>query len=321
MEFHGWRGDGAPPDWSAPIDIDFTRLRYFVAVAEELHFKHAADRLMITPPPLSKQIRVLEQELGGALFERDYHEVRLTPLGSMLLDPAREILERVDALRAMAATTPAVIRIGATSYAATPLIERLERGVAGLPSPATFRVEGSAVEITARLLADQLDLGVIHLPATDERILHRSIWHSDGAIAVRGDDPLAGRESVRLEELRDRQVVIDFARANPTILAEQAEKLAAHNVTRIVHAATGRGGEVEMAAQVYNRRLVAMIAYEPDSSLGRIFSPPQFAMVRVEPEGWEPRGIALAWTAASLRRVPQLESIIDTLADSVTRAG
>lgn len=84
------------------MEIDFTRLRYFVAVAEELHFKRAADRLMITPPPLSKQIKLLEKELGGQLFERNYHEVRLTPLGEKLLGPARDILARVEDLKATA---------------------------------------------------------------------------------------------------------------------------------------------------------------------------------------------------------------------------
>ena len=85
------------------MDIDFTRLRYFVAVAEELHFKRAADKLMITPPPLSKQIKLLEKELGGPLFERGYHEVRLTPLGQRLLGPAREVLAQVEEFKAVAA--------------------------------------------------------------------------------------------------------------------------------------------------------------------------------------------------------------------------
>src|ERR1700751_1952838 len=67
--------------WAGQMAIDFTRLSYFLAVAEELHFKRAADRLHITPPPLSKQIKMLDRELGGALFQRDYHQVGLTPLG------------------------------------------------------------------------------------------------------------------------------------------------------------------------------------------------------------------------------------------------
>jgi DNA-binding transcriptional LysR family regulator len=70
------------------MEIDLTRLTYFLAVAEELHFKRAADRLRITPPPLSKQIKLLERELGGELFEREYHQVRLTPLGEALIEPA-----------------------------------------------------------------------------------------------------------------------------------------------------------------------------------------------------------------------------------------
>ena len=77
------------------MEIDFTRLKYFLAVAEELHFKRAADRLRITPPPLSKQIKLLERELGGQLFERDYHQVRLTPLGEKLVEPVRRILDQV----------------------------------------------------------------------------------------------------------------------------------------------------------------------------------------------------------------------------------
>ncbi len=303
------------------MDIDFTRLRYFVAVAEELHFKRAADRLMITPPPLSKQIRLLEQELGGALFDRDYHEVRLTPLGEAMLDPARDILDRVDAFKALAAqstNTTSALRIGATAYATTQLIERLEAAIAELPIAAVLRVGSSAVEVTAALVAGQLDLGVIHIPAPDDRVDFRPIWETPGAIAIRSDDPLAGRETIRLEELQDRKVVIDFARANPVILADQARKLAARGVTQLVHAASGRGGEVEMAAQIYNRRLVAVIANAPDSFLSRMFAPPQFTIVPIEVDSLPPAQVALAWLPERLRRQPQLATIIDEIAERVT---
>src|ERR1700741_5205634 len=115
--------------------IDFTRLKYFLAVAEELHFKRAADRLHITPPPLSKQIKMLERELGGALFERDYHQVRLTPLGEALVEPARRILDQVAALQATAnSITQRVspLRVGATAYAPSDFLDAFEKALAEL---------------------------------------------------------------------------------------------------------------------------------------------------------------------------------------------
>lgn len=151
------------------MEIDFTRLRYFVAVAEELHFKRAADRLMITPPPLSKKIKLLERELGGELFERTYHDVRLTPLGRQLLEPARDILRRVEELKATAsritqASNP--VRIGATAYAPSDFLARFEQAVAGLAMTTEFNVPGSAAEVIAKLVSGHLD------PPTGRRQTH-----------------------------------------------------------------------------------------------------------------------------------------------------
>lgn len=74
------------------MDVHGRDLRYFVSVAEELHFTRAADRLFVSQPALSKQIGMLERQLGARLFERGRDGVRLTPVGTALLPHARLVL-------------------------------------------------------------------------------------------------------------------------------------------------------------------------------------------------------------------------------------
>lgn len=299
------------------MEIDFTRLKYFVAVADELHFKRAADKLMITPPPLSKQIKLLEKELGGALFERGYHEVRLTELGRELLGPARDILRQVEEFKATAAritkeVTP--IRLGATAYAPSDLLARLEEAVSRLPALVDFSVPGSAAEVTAKLVAGKIDLGLIHLPASDKRLRHRVIARYQGAIAVRSDDPLARKDLVSIEELRGREVVIDFARPNPMVLAGLTRQLNARGVTRIVRTTNQRGGELEMVTQVFNRHLVAVVTYAPASFIGRMFSPPEFKLVPIDESTWPLIEIALAWVPERVKRLAEVERLVEEIA-------
>ena len=80
-------------------DVDLRKLRYFVAVAEELHYGRAAQRLYIAQPVLSRQIRALEDDLGAQLFMRNRRSTALTPAGEQLLADARPLLASAQALR------------------------------------------------------------------------------------------------------------------------------------------------------------------------------------------------------------------------------
>ena len=97
------------------MDVHGRDLRYFVAVAEDLHFTRAAERLFISQPALSKQIRMLERQLGAPLFLRGSDGVRLTPIGEALLPHAREVLAAWD--RGWAAAEEAKSRQAATLVA------------------------------------------------------------------------------------------------------------------------------------------------------------------------------------------------------------
>lgn len=111
--------------------MDFRQLRYFVAVAEALSFSEAARRLHVSQPPLSVQIKALEEELGSALLERSRHHVALTPAGELFLEKARAALANLDQAREVvkqvASGEAGEIRVGFT--ASVPMQDSFPRAV------------------------------------------------------------------------------------------------------------------------------------------------------------------------------------------------
>jgi hypothetical protein len=107
--------------------VELRTLRYFVTVAEELHFSRAAARLHIRQPPLSRAIKQLEAEVGAVLFDRSPAGVSLTPTGEVLLDEARALLDQADRVRARMAVAAgaAVITVGILGDSSDPGIARL----------------------------------------------------------------------------------------------------------------------------------------------------------------------------------------------------
>jgi DNA-binding transcriptional LysR family regulator len=143
--------------------VELRQLRYFIAVAEELHFGRAAERLLIAGPSLSQQIKALERDLGVRLFDRDRRSVALTPAGAALLPHVRALLERADDLRNRAARIAGSepVRLGYVSWLPPDLTTRTSE-VARLHTGAW--VEPSHVQ-AARVADGGLDLAVCWIPA------------------------------------------------------------------------------------------------------------------------------------------------------------
>jgi DNA-binding transcriptional LysR family regulator len=150
--------------------VELRLLRYFVAVAEELHFTRAAERLRIAAPSLSQQIKSLEASLGTPLFVRDRRHVELTPAGRMLLPDAREILELAARAQRRVAGATGPLRVGYVSW----LPEQLA-GSAALDIRVDEWIMPSHVQI-ARVLDGGLDAAVAWAGSRDERLDFRLLW-------------------------------------------------------------------------------------------------------------------------------------------------
>src|SRR5882724_12325436 len=149
--------------------VEMLHLRYFVAVAEELNFTRAAERLHMATSPLSQRIRDLERELGTALFRRNSRRVELTEAGERLLPAAREAIGRFDELpglvRAEVADARRLARVGIAPDVSGELRTRFLAAVAADHPDLDVRLHPASSEPLLRALrAGELDLALAHGP-------------------------------------------------------------------------------------------------------------------------------------------------------------
>jgi DNA-binding transcriptional LysR family regulator len=200
--------------------VELRHLRYFVAVAEELHFGHAAHRLGIVQPALSKQIVALERELGVKLFIRSKRNVSITEAGQALYFEARDILQRVDHATDSAKLTDsgalgslAIGFIGPAMWNILPSLVRAHRSrVPGMH----FRLH----EMTSGPMIQQvrdgiLDAGFIRPFGHDEALEIKTVWSEPFAIAMVDDHPLAQQDVVDLADAADETFVLVSREGSP----------------------------------------------------------------------------------------------------------
>ncbi|WP_327701051.1 LysR substrate-binding domain-containing protein [Streptomyces decoyicus] len=188
--------------------MELRTLRYFVAVAEELHFGRAATRLHMSQPPLSRAIKQLETEVGALLFTRSPAGVTLTPVGAVLLDEARALLNQADRvrLRVAAAAGAATLTIGILGDGTDPGITRLATVFRRSHPGVDIRIRDTDLtDPTCGLRAGLVDVALTRAPFDDTALTVRELRTDPVGAVLRADDPLARRDHLELADLADRR--------------------------------------------------------------------------------------------------------------------
>jgi DNA-binding transcriptional LysR family regulator len=205
--------------------VELRHLRYFVAVAEELHFGRAAERLRIAQPPLSRQIRDLEREVGTVLFARVPRGVALTPAGMAFLPEARLTLAQAEraqrsAQRAAQGETGR-LRVGfveaSTHSGILPGVLSFFR--AHLPSVGLSLFELDPLQQAEAFQAGRIDLGILHsAPLDAERWLRvEPVYSEPVMLAVSRSHRLGGRARFTLRGLAEESFVLFPRRVEPAM--------------------------------------------------------------------------------------------------------
>ncbi|MCV9877410.1 LysR family transcriptional regulator [Brenneria izbisi] len=211
------------------MNIELRHLRYFIAVAEELHFGRAAERLNISQPPLSQQIQILEEQVGARLLERNNRKVQLTPAGAMFLKEAWAIIDQVDQAAERASRIQrgeiGELTIGFTSSA--PFIKTVSRSLLhfrqSYPEVHIQMMELNTKQQIEPLLNGKLDIGVMRNNPLPDTLDHQLLLHEALVAVLHEEHPLvkhATDNTISIRQLAQEPFVF-FSRAVGTALYDE----------------------------------------------------------------------------------------------------
>jgi DNA-binding transcriptional LysR family regulator len=221
--------------------MEFRHLRYFLVLAEELHFGRAARRLAISQPPLSLNIQQLEASVGARLFERDSRGVRLTAAGRAFRESATALLAQAESARLLARDIEAgaigrlrVGFVGSMLYRGLP--EHLQAFRERYPGMQVALTELNSQEQIDSLLHGELDAGFIHTGRVPDELTARLIHREPFVCCVPMAHPLAALPKVPLADLRDEPFVLFSRKASPDYYSRIVDLCASHGFyPRVLH--------------------------------------------------------------------------------------
>jgi len=301
--------------------FDFRQLRYFIAVAEELSFTRAAQRLHLSQPPLSQQIQALEQDLGVRLFERDKRNVALTSPGRLFLDQARQILAMADEARSQVVEAAAgfsghlklAYTVSVSFHPALP--QTLLRLGQNAPNVRVWLSEMYSEPQFSAIRNGQIDVGFVRDVPThedDARALRIDVIDREPLVlALPSGHRLAGRQRVELSEVAGDPFVV------------QPRELAATLYDRVVRLAAKAGFHpvIRQHAQQING-LLALVA----AGIGMALVPASMQVVKLAGVSYVPLGdpdayLLLAVASPVDSTSPVVEQFLETVAEAKATLG
>ena len=258
--------------------MEFRHLRYFLALADELHFGRAAQRLSITQPPLSLNIQQLEASVGARLFDRSSKGVRLTAAGTAFRDAARSLLAQAEEARLLTreidAGAAGRLRVG---FVGSVLFHGLRPWLDAYARHCP-RIDVALSELNSQdqidaLLRDQLDVGFIHTRHVPDGLRTAFVRAEPFLCCVDARHPLAASERVALAQLRDEPFVLFSRQGSPDYYARIIEMCTAHGLRpRVRHEVRHWLSVVSLVGQGFGVSVVPA-ALERAGVAGAVFRP------------------------------------------------
>lgn len=274
--------------------MDIRDVKAFIAVAEELHFGRAAERLHMAQPPVSRTIRALEHELGVSLFTRDTRNVRLTSAGQEFVQPARDILEAFRRakriVQAAGRGETGLVRLayaGASTQVMVGLLARESR--ARLPGIVLeLQSQNFAEPAMSRVLRGEVDIALgrwDHVPAG---VATRQLAREDLVLAVPASHPLSGQEF---------SSIADFSGENFLTLSAHPGSVLGDRFRKICHSAGFEPDVVQIAPDTWTA--ISLVAAGVGctltvSTVSNNVTDPNVRFVRMT-DAYLPVQLAMAW--------------------------
>jgi len=194
----------------ALVDVDLRKVRYFIAVAEQLNFGRAAEALHIAQPVLSRQIRALEIELKAQLFVRDKRTTELTPAGLQLLADARPLLAGADALRRRVVRAARSTDTFTVAFMPGLIVTSAVRALVARHPGLNVEVIRTGYDDQTDVIHDgRADVSYVRLPIDRSGLQVRELTSEPRVVVLPADHRLAGKESIEIADLAGEHLVQD----------------------------------------------------------------------------------------------------------------